>query len=97
MNPASSAVWMKRLLGYDDSLDAWGIHGVGGIVGALLTGVFATAAVNPLSEGATILKQAIGLIGVIAWFALRAVVQPITEAAESSARFAGGDRLGPRA
>ncbi len=36
-----SATWLKHLLGYDDSLDAFGVHGVGGIVGALLTGVFA--------------------------------------------------------
>ena len=36
-----SATSMKHLLGYDDSLDAFGVHGVGGIVGALLTGVFA--------------------------------------------------------
>ncbi len=35
------AVQMKNKLGYDDSLDAFGVHGVGGIVGALLTGVFA--------------------------------------------------------
>jgi Amt family ammonium transporter len=64
------AVWLKRLLKYDDSLDAWGIHGVGGVVGALLTGVFATTAVNPLAEGATIGKQAIGLLGVMAWSAV---------------------------
>jgi len=32
---------LKHMLGYDDALDAFGIHGVGGIVGALLTGVFA--------------------------------------------------------
>ena len=32
---------MKHVLGYDDSLDTWGVHGIGGIVGALLTGVFA--------------------------------------------------------
>ena len=32
---------MKRAFGYDDSLDAFGVHGIGGIVGALLTGVFA--------------------------------------------------------
>lgn len=38
---------MKFKLGYDDSLDAFGIHGVGGIFGALATGVFATTAVNP--------------------------------------------------
>ncbi len=36
-----SATSLKHLLGYDDSLDAFGVHGVGGIIGALLTGVFA--------------------------------------------------------
>jgi Amt family ammonium transporter len=36
-----SATSLKYLLGYDDSLDAFGVHGVGGVVGALLTGVFA--------------------------------------------------------
>lgn len=44
------AVCMKARLGYDDSLDVVGIHCVGGIVGALLTGVFASTAVN--SSGA---------------------------------------------
>jgi len=38
---------IKQRLGYDDSLDAFGVHGVGGTVGALLTGVFATRLVNP--------------------------------------------------
>ena len=37
---------IKEKLGYDDSLDAFGVHGVGGFTGALLTGVFATTAVN---------------------------------------------------
>ena len=41
-----SATTLKRALGYDDSLDAFGVHGVGGIVGALLTGAFATSAVT---------------------------------------------------
>ncbi len=36
-----SATSLKHMLGYDDSLDAFGVHGIGGIVGALLTGVFA--------------------------------------------------------
>ena len=44
-----SATSLKHLLGYDDSLDAFGVHGVGGIVGALLTGVFAY---GPLSANA---------------------------------------------
>ncbi len=40
------AVQMKIGLGYDDSLDAFGVHGVGGFVGMLLTGIFAASAVN---------------------------------------------------
>ena len=46
-----SAVYMKRLFGYDDALDAWGVHGVGGALGALLTGVFASNAINGLGKG----------------------------------------------
>jgi Amt family ammonium transporter len=42
-----AAVELKSRLGYDDSLDAVGVHMVGGMVGALLTGVFASLAVNP--------------------------------------------------
>jgi Amt family ammonium transporter len=37
---------IKKVLGYDDSLDAFGVHGIGGTVGALLTGVFASGAIN---------------------------------------------------
>ncbi|KAA0683015.1 ammonium transporter [Roseomonas genomospecies 6] len=40
------ATGLKRALGYDDSLDAFGVHGVGGIVGAILTGVFAQEAIG---------------------------------------------------
>jgi ammonium transporter, Amt family len=39
---------VKGRFGYDDSLDAFGIHGAGGTVGALLTGVFASSAINPI-------------------------------------------------
>ena len=46
-----SAVWMKKLFGYDDSLDAWGVHGVGGALGAMLTGVFAKNAINSAGKG----------------------------------------------
>jgi ammonium transporter, Amt family len=42
-----AAVELKSRLGYDDSLDAVGVHMVGGLVGAMLTGVFASLAVNP--------------------------------------------------
>jgi Amt family ammonium transporter len=37
---------VKRALGYDDALDVWGVHGVGGIIGAVLTGVFAVEAIG---------------------------------------------------
>ena len=44
-----TACWkLKNALGYDDSLDAFGVHGVGGMLGCLLTGLFASAAINPL-------------------------------------------------
>ncbi len=50
---------VKRALGYDDSLDVWGVHGVAGIVGAILTGVFADASLGGagLEEGVTIGAQ----------------------------------------
>ena len=48
-----AATSLKAALGYDDSLDAFGVHGVGGIVGALLTGVFASKEISG-SEGSVI-------------------------------------------
>jgi ammonium transporter, Amt family len=39
---------VKARLGYDDSLDAFGVHGAGGTLGAVLTGVFASSAINPI-------------------------------------------------
>jgi Amt family ammonium transporter len=48
---------LKSKFGYDDSLDAFGVHGVGGTLGALLTGVFATRAVQDLND-----KNPIGLL-----------------------------------
>lgn len=43
---------VKARFGYDDSLDAFGVHGAGGTLGALLTGVFAVSAVNPIFKDA---------------------------------------------
>jgi Amt family ammonium transporter len=43
---------LKRKLGYDDTLDVFGVHGVGGFTGTLLTGVFATAAVSASADAA---------------------------------------------
>jgi Amt family ammonium transporter len=39
---------VKSWFGYDDSLDAFGVHGAGGTIGAILTGVFASSAINPI-------------------------------------------------
>jgi Amt family ammonium transporter len=46
-----ASVWVKRWLGYDDALDTWGVHGVGGALGAMLTGVFAKNAINSAGKG----------------------------------------------
>lgn len=60
---------VKAKLGYDDSLDAFGVHGVGGIIGAILTGVFATSAVTGGAEGSLeqLGVQAISVITTIAY------------------------------
>ena len=42
----AAATYLKHMLGYDDSLDTFGVHGIGGIVGALLTGVYASATIG---------------------------------------------------
>ena len=43
---------VKARFGYDDSLDAFGVHGAGGMIGAVLTGVFASSAINPIFKDA---------------------------------------------
>jgi len=65
--------WIKRHLSIDDSLDVFAIHGVGGIVGSLLTAVFASNAVNGIgtvAENGILgqgLIQALGVLAVMAW------------------------------
>jgi Amt family ammonium transporter len=58
--------WMvaviKSRLGYDDSLDAFGVHGAGGTIGAILTGVFAKSAINPLLKDAQGKVMPLGLL-----------------------------------
>ena len=53
---------VKERLGYDDSLDVFGVHGAGGTVGAVLTGVFATAAINPIFKDAAGQPLPVGLV-----------------------------------
>ena len=43
---------VKSWFGYDDSLDAFGVHGAGGTLGAILTGIFASSAINPIFKDA---------------------------------------------
>lgn len=67
------AVLAKTRMGYDDSLDVVGIHGVGGIWGALATGIFASSVVNPAGNGLLngnphqLVVQAIGVGATIAY------------------------------
>jgi Amt family ammonium transporter len=61
------AVFLKRAMGYDDSLDAFGVHGVGGFIGAILTGVFADASINSAGKVHSALTQFYGCIGTIVW------------------------------
>lgn len=70
------ATGLKHMLGYDDSLDAFGVHGIGGIVGAILTGVFALKSVGGTAgmlEGNTA-QVGIQLLGVVATLVYTGVV-----------------------
>ena len=62
---------LKRLIGYDDSLDVFGVHGIGGIVGVLLTGVFASSAlggsVEDLNIGNQLSLQAVGIVATLVY------------------------------
>jgi Amt family ammonium transporter len=68
-----AVVRLKRSLGYDDSLDAFGVHGVGGFVGAILTGVFVDAGLGGsglaegVSMGAQVTKQFIGAAATVVY------------------------------
>jgi Amt family ammonium transporter len=70
---------LKRMLGADDSLDVFGVHGVGGIVGALLTGVFSAASLGGVkgddySIGSQLLIQAEGVLITVVWSAVVAFI-----------------------
>ena len=61
-----AATTVKAMLGYDDSLDAFGVHCIGGIVGALLTGVFASTEIDGGQAG-SVATQAIGVVSTIVY------------------------------
>jgi len=76
-----AATSLKKMLGYDDSLDAFGVHGVGGFIGAMLTGVFAVEAIGGegkkgLIDGnsAQVLTQLWGCLVTMAWCAVATFV-----------------------
>jgi Amt family ammonium transporter len=69
-----AAAHLKKMFGYDDSLDAFGVHGVGGIIGALLTGIFADPSINSLGANHSIITQAYGIIATIVWTAVASFV-----------------------
>lgn len=62
---------LKKMLGADDSLDVFGVHGIGGIVGALLTGVFTDASLGGIGMDTTIVEQVMiqgeGVLITIIW------------------------------
>ncbi|HEY1154517.1 MAG TPA: ammonium transporter [Pseudolabrys sp.] len=65
-----AAVHVKKALGYDDSLDVFGVHGVGGIIGAILTGAFADTAINELGKDASVMTQVYGVAVTIVYTAV---------------------------
>ncbi|MDA8360719.1 MAG: ammonium transporter [Gammaproteobacteria bacterium] len=74
-----AVTYVKNLLGYDDSLDVFGVHGIGGIVGLLLTGVFAIKAIGGTAGAlqgniGQIGKQAIAIGAVAAYDAIMTFV-----------------------
>jgi Amt family ammonium transporter len=70
---------LKKLLGADDSLDVFGVHGVGGVLGALLTGVFTAPGLGGTGKAdfsimSQVLIQAEGVVITIVWSAVVAFI-----------------------
>ena len=74
------ATGLKHMFGYDDSLDAFGVHGVGGMIGALLTGVFARTAINSSGTGLIdgnayqVVVQIYGILGTVIYDAIATLI-----------------------
>jgi Amt family ammonium transporter len=74
-----ACTWLKRRFKYDDSLDVFGVHGIGGLTGTLLTGIFATSSIGGVSgllEGnpELLLAQLYGVAVTLGWSALATFV-----------------------
>jgi Amt family ammonium transporter len=73
------ATSLKRMMGYDDSLDAFGVHGIGGIVGAILTGVFAVKEIGGVSgmlegNGGQVMIQLMGVGATVIYTAVASFI-----------------------
>jgi Amt family ammonium transporter len=73
-----AATSLKHALGYDDSLDAFGVHGIGGIIGALLTGVFASKEISGL-DGSVLVQLKGVAVTVIYGFAASYVILKVID------------------
>jgi Amt family ammonium transporter len=74
-----SATSLKHVLGYDDSLDAFGVHGIGGIIGALLTGVFVSKEISG-AEGSLLIQAKGVAVTLIYGFVVSYVILKIIDA-----------------
>lgn len=77
--PFLAVVYLKKLIGYDDALDTFGVHGVGGTLGAILTGVFADGSINPMvaalkADGVNILAEQLKAVCVTAVWSVVATI-----------------------
>ena len=77
--PFFAVAYLKKIFGYDDALDTFGVHGVGGMLGAILTGVFANAEINPLvgelkAEGYNLVLEQVKAVAITAVWSVTATV-----------------------
>lgn len=63
--PYFAVVFLKRKLGYDDALDTFGVHAVGGTVGTILTGLLAVEGINGQAGGAALLMKQLASVGIV--------------------------------
>ena len=95
-----SVAILKSKIGYDDSLDAFGVHGMCGIWGALATGLFANPAINELGKGlffgnpGQLLIQAVSIVGTMVFTAIGTlVVVYVTKAVTGGLRVSEEDEV----
>ena len=94
-----AVIWLKKKFGYDDALDAFGIHGVAGIAGAILTGVFADPSINSgkgllYGNYMQVLIQIEGIAATIAYTAIMtAIIMFVVKALTGGARVSEEEQI----